>query len=59
MVGAAVLIVDDQNRLLLMKRSDCGCWGLPGGTTGPGASLEDVRSAGHDVVERDDAWNNK
>jgi 8-oxo-dGTP pyrophosphatase MutT (NUDIX family) len=31
MVGAAVLIVDQQDRLLLMKRSDSGCWGPPGG----------------------------
>lgn len=30
-VGAAVLIVDEENRLLLMKCSDSGCWGPPGG----------------------------
>jgi hypothetical protein len=30
MVGAAVLIVDKQNRLLLMKSSDSGCWGSHG-----------------------------
>ena len=36
MVGAAILIVDRSNRLLLMKRSDSGCWGLPGGATEPG-----------------------
>ena len=42
MVGAAILIVDNQNRLLLMKRSDSGCWGLPGGATEPGEVVEDA-----------------
>ena len=42
MVGAAILIVDDQNRLLLMKRSDSGCWGPPGGATEPGEVVEDA-----------------
>jgi hypothetical protein len=36
MVGAAILILDNQNRLLLMKRSDSVCWGPPGGATEPG-----------------------
>jgi len=40
MVGAAILIVDGSNRLLLMKRSDSGCWGLPGGATEPGELIE-------------------
>jgi len=40
MVGAAILIVDEQNRLLLMKRSDNRCWGLPGGATEPGEVVE-------------------
>ena len=42
MVGAALLIVDEQDRLLLMKRSDSGCWGLSGGTTEPGEVVEDA-----------------
>jgi len=42
MVGAAILIVDEQNRLLLMKRSDSGRWGLPGGATEPGEVVEDA-----------------
>jgi len=42
MVGAAILILDEQNRLLLMKRSDSGCWGPPGGTTEPGEVVEDA-----------------
>jgi ADP-ribose pyrophosphatase YjhB (NUDIX family) len=31
MVGAAVLVLDGENRLLRMKRSDIGRWGIPGG----------------------------
>lgn len=42
MVGAAILIVDEQNCLLLMKRSDSGCWGPPGGATEPGEVVEDA-----------------
>jgi ADP-ribose pyrophosphatase YjhB (NUDIX family) len=41
-VGAAVLIVDEQNRLLLMKRSDSGCWGPPGGVVEPGEVVEEA-----------------
>ena len=40
MVGAAILVVDSQKRLLLMKRSDSGCWGPPGGATEPGEYVE-------------------
>jgi 8-oxo-dGTP pyrophosphatase MutT (NUDIX family) len=40
MVGAATLIVDAENRLLLMKRSDSGCWGPPGGAVEPGEVVE-------------------
>ena len=42
MVGAAVLVIDERNRLLMMKRSDSGCWGLPGGATEPGEVMEDA-----------------
>lgn len=42
MVGAAILIVDDQNRLFLLKRSDSGCWGPPGGATEPGEVVEEA-----------------
>jgi ADP-ribose pyrophosphatase YjhB (NUDIX family) len=31
LVGAAVLVLDEQKRLLMLKRSDIGCWGIPGG----------------------------
>ena len=42
MVGAAVLVVDQQDRLLLMKRTDSGYWGLPGGATEPGERVEEA-----------------
>lgn len=42
MVGAAVLVVDSEDRLLMLKRSDSGCWGLPGGATEPGELVEDA-----------------
>ncbi len=42
MVGAAILVLDEQNRLLLLKRSDSGCWGPPGGATEPGEIVEDA-----------------
>jgi 8-oxo-dGTP pyrophosphatase MutT (NUDIX family) len=40
LVGAAILVLDEQNRLLLMKRSDSGCWGIPGGSIEPGETVE-------------------
>ncbi len=40
MVGAAILVVDSENRLLLMKRSDSGRWGPPGGATELGEYVE-------------------
>jgi ADP-ribose pyrophosphatase YjhB (NUDIX family) len=42
LVGAAIFILDEQDRLLLMKRSDNECWGLPGGATDPGEVIEDA-----------------
>jgi 8-oxo-dGTP pyrophosphatase MutT (NUDIX family) len=42
MVGAAILVLDRQNRLLLMKRSDSGYWGMPGGATEPGEVVEEA-----------------
>ncbi|MBE3068452.1 MAG: NUDIX domain-containing protein [Chloroflexi bacterium] len=40
MIGAAALIVDEKNRLLLMKRSDSSCWGPPGGAVELGEVVE-------------------
>ncbi len=34
--GAALLIRDDQGRVLLQRRSDNGLWGTPGGSVDPG-----------------------
>jgi 8-oxo-dGTP pyrophosphatase MutT (NUDIX family) len=42
MVGAAVLILDDQDRLLLLHRTDNDFWGIPGGSMEPGESLVDT-----------------
>ena len=42
LVGAAVLVLDEKNRLLMMKRSDIKCWGIPGGGMEPGELIEDV-----------------
>lgn len=42
MVGAAILVVDEADRLLMLKRSDNGCWGLPGGATEPGEVVEEA-----------------
>jgi 8-oxo-dGTP pyrophosphatase MutT (NUDIX family) len=41
-LGAAIFILDEQDRVLLMKRSDNGCWGLPGGGVDPGEVIEDA-----------------
>ena len=40
--GAGILVLDEQNRLLLMKRSDNECWGLPGGSIEPGEVVENA-----------------
>lgn len=39
-VGAGLLVVDEQNRLLLIKRTDNKCWGIPGGSLEPGEVVE-------------------
>jgi 8-oxo-dGTP pyrophosphatase MutT (NUDIX family) len=42
MVGAAVLVLDEGDRLLMMKRSDIGCWGIPGGAMELGEIVENA-----------------
>ncbi len=42
MLGAVLLIVDEQNRLLMMKRSDSELWGVPGGAVELGEVIEDA-----------------
>ncbi|WP_440853544.1 NUDIX domain-containing protein [Sinorhizobium sp. 22678] len=41
-VGARVLIEDGMGRFLIIKRTDSGHWGLPGGSMELGESLMDV-----------------
>ncbi len=40
--GVRALIVDDQGRVLLQRRSDTGCWGLPGGSVELGETALDA-----------------
>lgn len=42
MVGSTVLVLDAQNRLLMMKRSDNNKWGVPGGAMELGESTEET-----------------
>ena len=41
-VGVRLLVEDDAGRFLLLKRADCGRWGLPAGSMEPGESLLDA-----------------
>jgi ADP-ribose pyrophosphatase YjhB (NUDIX family) len=41
-VGVGVFVLDDQGRILLEKRSDCGLWGLAGGRIEPGESAAEA-----------------
>ena len=40
MVGAALLVLNRDNQLLMIKRTDNGCWGIPGGAMELGEELE-------------------
>lgn len=42
LVGATVLVLDRQNRLLMIRRSDTGDWGVPGGIMEPGETIEET-----------------
>lgn len=42
MAGAGVLILDEQGRVLLVRRSDDGAWAPPGGMMEPGESAEET-----------------
>ncbi|WP_455660784.1 NUDIX hydrolase [Pradoshia sp.] len=44
MVGAAVLVLNEQGKLLLQLRKDNGHWGLPGGSLEVMESLEETAS---------------
>ncbi len=42
MVGAGVLVLNQQDELLLLRRTDNGCWGIPGGAMEPGERIEET-----------------
>jgi len=42
LVGSTVLVLDERNRLLMMKRSDNHCWGVPGGAMELGEATEET-----------------
>jgi 8-oxo-dGTP pyrophosphatase MutT (NUDIX family) len=42
MVGSTVLVLDAQNRLLMLKRSESGNWGVPGGAMELGETVEET-----------------
>ncbi len=42
LTGACIFLLDEENRVLLLQRSDNACWGPPGGALEPGESLEDT-----------------
>lgn len=42
LVGAGVLLTDEQGRLLLQRRTDNGQWGIPGGAVEIGEATEDA-----------------
>ena len=41
-VGVGVFVLDDQGKILMEKRSDCGLWGLAGGRIEPGESAAEA-----------------
>ena len=42
LVGAGILVLDHQNRLLMIKRTDNKSWGIPGGSIELGEVIEDA-----------------
>jgi ADP-ribose pyrophosphatase YjhB (NUDIX family) len=48
-LGTCVVVFDEEKRVLLERRSDCGWWGLPGGRVDPGERI--VASALREVEE--------
>jgi 8-oxo-dGTP pyrophosphatase MutT (NUDIX family) len=42
MVGSTVLVLDAQKRLLMLKRSESGYWGVPGGAMELGETTEET-----------------
>jgi ADP-ribose pyrophosphatase YjhB (NUDIX family) len=42
MVGATLLMLNQKSQLLMIKRTDNGCWGVPGGAMELGENLENT-----------------
>ena len=42
MVGATVLVLNPEHQLLMIRRTDNDCWGVPGGAMEPGEHIEDT-----------------
>jgi ADP-ribose pyrophosphatase YjhB (NUDIX family) len=42
MVGATLLILNQHDQLLMLRRNDNEIWGVPGGAMEPGESLVDT-----------------
>jgi ADP-ribose pyrophosphatase YjhB (NUDIX family) len=42
MVGATLLVLNQDNQLLMIKRTDNKCWGVPGGAMELGENLENT-----------------
>ncbi len=42
MVGATLLILNSVDRLLMLRRTDNHCWGVPGGAMEPGEYIEET-----------------
>ncbi len=42
MVGATLLLFNRDHQLLMIKRTDNGCWGVPGGAMELGESTENT-----------------
>ena len=42
MLGAVTLVLNEQNHLLMMRRTDSGHWGIPGGAVELGEVIEEA-----------------
>jgi ADP-ribose pyrophosphatase YjhB (NUDIX family) len=42
MLGAVTLVLNEENHLLMMRRTDSGHWGIPGGAVELGEVIEDA-----------------
>ncbi len=40
LAGTTILVLNERHELLMIRRSDCGDWGVPGGLMEPGETTE-------------------